>query len=118
MQPKWLFMDNNTNKILKDILICIENIDNYLGENKIFSEYDTNYLLQDAVERNLITIGEAVNALLKKTPDIAISNARKIVDTRNKLTHGYDEIENVQVWNIVIKHLPVLKQEAEELILK
>lgn len=111
-------MDNNTNKILKDILICIENIENYLGENKIFSEYDTNYLLQDAVERNLITIGEAVNSLLRKNPDIAISNARRIVDTRNKLTHGYDEIENVQVWNIVIKHLPVLKQEAEELILK
>ncbi len=63
-------MDNNTNKILKDILICIENIDNYLGENKIFIDYDTNYLLQDAVERNLITIGEAVNALLKKIPDI------------------------------------------------
>ena len=109
-------MDNKTNKILKDILICLENIENYLGENKIFSEYDTNYLLQDAVERNLITIGEAVNALLKKFPDIAISNARKIVDTRNKLTHGYDEIENVQVWNIIIKHLPLLKLEAEELL--
>jgi len=27
-------MDKNTNKILKDILICIESIDNYLGENK------------------------------------------------------------------------------------
>ena len=118
MQPNSPFMDNNTNKILKDILICIENIENYLGDNKIFSEYDTNYLLQDAVERNLITIGEAMNSLLKKIPDIAISNARKVVDARNKLTHGYDEIENVQVWNIIIKHLPVLKQEAEELLNK
>lgn len=109
-------MDNSTNKILKDILICIENIDNYLGENKMFDDYDSNYLLQDAVERNLITIGEAMNTLLKKNPDISISNSRKIVDTRNRLTHGYDEIENVQVWNIVIKHLPVLKMEAENLI--
>jgi len=111
-------MDNNTNKILTDILICIDNIEVYLGEDKIFSVYDANQLLQDAVERNLITIGEAVNLLLKKMPDIAISNARRIVDTRNKLTHGYDEIENVQVWNIIIKHLPVLKLEAEALILK
>ena len=111
-------MDNNTNKILKDILICIENIESYLGTNKLFSEYDTNYLLQDAVERNLITIGEAINTLLKRIPDIAISNARKVVDARNKLTHGYDEIENVQVWNIIIKHLPVLKQETEELLNK
>jgi uncharacterized protein with HEPN domain len=75
-------------------------------------------LLQDAVERNLITIGEAVNLLLKRMPEIAISNARKIVDTRNKLTHGYDEIENVQIWSIVIKYLPVLKEEVEQLILK
>jgi len=111
-------MDNKSNKLLKDILICIDNIDSYLGENKIFNEYDTNYLLQDAVERNLITIGEAVNLLLKRMPEIAISNARKIVDTRNKLTHGYDEIENVQIWSIVIKYLPVLKEEVEQLILK
>ena len=109
-------MDNITNKILKDILISIETIENYLGNNKTFSKYDKNYLLQDAVERNLITIGEAMNSLLKKTPDIAISNARKIVDARNKLTHGYDEIENVQIWNIIIKHLPLLKKEAEELL--
>ncbi len=111
-------MDNQTNKILADILICIESIENYLGEQKVFSYYDTNYLLQDAVERNLITIGEAVNNLLKKFPEITISNSRKIVDTRNKLTHGYDEIENVQVWNIIIKHLPVLKAEILNLIEK
>ena len=109
-------MDNRTNKILTDILISIENIESYIGNEKIFDIYDTNYLLQDAVERNLITIGEAVNNLLKKFPDIAISNSRKIVDTRNKLTHGYDEIENVQVWNIIIKHLPVLKNEVINLI--
>ena len=111
-------MDNQTNKILSDILICIENIESYLGEKKVFSDYNKNYLLQDAVERNLITIGEAVNNLLKKHPEIDISNSRKIVDTRNKLTHGYDEIENVQVWNIIIKHLPVLKIEILILIEK
>lgn len=73
-------------------------------------------MLQDAVERNLITIGEAVNNLLKNHPEIEISNARRIVDIRNKLTHGYEEIENVQVWSIVIKHLPVLKIEISQLI--
>ena len=116
MQQNILSMVNSTNKIIKDILICIENIDNYIGENKDFIIYDSNYLLQDAVERNLITIGEAMNSLLKKNPDITISNSRKIVDTRNKLTHGYDEIENVQIWNIVIKHLPILKNEVENLL--
>jgi uncharacterized protein with HEPN domain len=103
-------------KLLQDILICLENIDNYIGEKKVFTEYANNFLLQDAVERNLITIGEAMNLLLKKSPEIPISNARRIVDTRNRLTHGYDEIEVTQIWNIVINHLPLLKNEVEKLL--
>ncbi len=109
-------MDNRLMKLLKDISICIENIDNYLGEKKIFEDYDSNFLVQDAVERNIITIGEAMNLILKISPDIEISNSRKIVDARNKLTHGYDEIENLQIWNIIIKHLPVLEYEISKLL--
>lgn len=109
-------MGNDIKKLLKDILMCIVNIESYLGESKTFEKYDSNLLLQDAVERNLITIGEAMNSLLKKEPGIGISNARKSVDARNKLTHGYDEIENVQVWNIVITHLPVLKAEVKKML--
>lgn len=109
-------MDNEIKKLLKDILLCLENIETYLGEKKIFEKYDTNLLLQDAVERNLITVGEAMNVLLKKMPAIDITNAGKAVDTRNLLTHGYDEIENVQVWNIIVKHLPLLKSEVERLL--
>lgn len=46
-------MDIEIKKILHDILTCLENIENYLGEQKVFSEYNSNQLLQDAVERNL-----------------------------------------------------------------
>lgn len=56
-----------------------------IGSEKIFSIYEQNTLLQDAVERNLITIGEAVNSILKINSEIQISNARKIVDARNSL---------------------------------
>ncbi len=103
-------------KLIQDIIICLENIENYIGENKVFTEYSDNFLLQDAVERNLITLGEAMNLLLKKEPEIPISNARRIVDTRNRLTHGCDEIEVTQIWNIVINHLPLLKTEVEKLL--
>ena len=109
-------MDNSQKKLLKDILDCINNIERYIGSPRIFASYEKNLLLQDAVERNLITIGEAMNALLKLAPEIPITNARRVVDARNKLTHGYDEIETVQVWNIIINHLPTLKTEAEKLL--
>ena len=64
----------------------------------------------------MITIGEAMSLLLKESAEIAISNSRKIVDTRNRLTHGYDDIENLQVWNVIIKHLPILKAEVLKLL--
>ena len=83
---------------------------------KTFIEYDSNLLIQDAVERNLITIGEFMKQLLTVSPQIPISNSRRVVDARNKLTHRYDEIENVQVWSILINHLPILKNEVRQLL--
>lgn len=71
-------------------------------------------MLQDAVERNIEIIGEAMNNLLKIEPEIKISNSRRIVDARNKIIHGYDEIENAQIWGIIIKHLPLLKDEVSK----
>jgi len=109
-------MDKEVRKWLHDILLGIRNIENYIGEKKVFAEFDGNMLLQDATERNLITIGEAMGLILKKTPDIRITNARRIVDARNRLTHGYDDIESTQVWNIIINHLPLLRSEVEALL--
>ena len=43
-----------------------------------------------AVERNIEIIGEAMNHILKLEPDIPISDSRRIVDTRNRIIHGYE----------------------------
>jgi uncharacterized protein YutE (UPF0331/DUF86 family) len=50
---------------------------------------------------------------IKKT---TITNSRRIVDTRNRLTHGYDEIEATQIWHIIINHLLLLRIEVTNLI--
>ncbi|WP_462230917.1 HepT-like ribonuclease domain-containing protein [Mucilaginibacter sp.] len=73
-------------------------------------------MLQQAVERNIEIIGEAVNALLKIDDNIKITDARRIVDTRNKIIHGYDSIQPEQIWNIIINHLPSLKTEVRMLL--
>ncbi len=109
-------MDDRHKKLLTDIANCINNVEEYLLKTKVFFEYENNLLLQDAEEKNLITIGEAMGKLLILEPTIAITNARRIVDARNKLAHGYDEIENVQVWSILINHLPLLKKETIKLL--
>lgn len=109
-------MDNKYYQALLSIKVCVENIDNFIGAPKIYEKYDENLLLQQAVERNLEIIGEAVKRLLAINPEIKISNTRAIINTRNKISHGYDEIENPQIWGIIIKYLPILKEEVELLL--
>lgn len=109
-------MDNITKKYLFDIKMCIDNIEKYIGTPQVYENYADNDMLQDAVERNLEIIGEAVNNLLKIDSAIALSNARRIVDTRNKIIHGYDTIEPVNIWAIIINYLPTLKAEVKRLL--
>ncbi len=109
-------MNNKYYQALQTIKTCIDNIENFIGSPKGFELYDSNLLLQAAVERNLEIIGEATKRLLDINPAIAISNTRSIINTRNKISHGYDEIENPQIWGIIINHLPILKMEVENLL--
>jgi len=69
-----------------------------------------------AVERNIEIIGEAMSRILKKDESIQISNSRKLVDVRNRIIHGYDSVSDDIIWGILIKHLPTLQSEAEQLL--
>ena len=109
-------MNREISKLLTDMLSSIQNIEKYVGNSKIFDDYQNNAMLQDAVERNIEIIGEAMSNLLKLKPDFSITSARKIVNTRNKIIHGYDDIENTEIWAIIIHHLPILKDEVEKLL--
>ena len=61
-------------------------------------------------------IGEAANRILKIDPSISIENARKIVDLRNWVIHGYDKVDDVVIWSIVSRHLPILKKQVEDIL--
>ena len=63
-------------------------------------------------------IGEAVNNLLKLQPEIKITSAQKIVDLRNLIIHAYDAVNNEMIWVIIIRYLPLLKSEVEQLLKK
>lgn len=84
-----------------DIQVSINSIEDYLGERRVFADYLENKLLRRAVEREIEIIGEAMNKLLDLKPDLKIENARRIVDTRNWVIHGYDKVDDVIIWGIV-----------------
>jgi len=103
-------------KYLYDIKVSIDSINDYLGEKKDFNTYKANKQLRRAVERELEIIGEAANSILILEPDIKIENARKIVDLRNWVIHGYDKVDDIIIWGIIIKHIPILKKQIELLL--
>jgi len=103
-------------KHLYDVNESIDSIFEYLGDKRDFDEYLKDKLLRRAIEREIEIIGEALNRALKIDPDLNIENARRIVDTRNWVIHGYDKVDDVIVWGIVVNHLPKLQNEIKEFL--
>lgn len=85
---------------------------------KEFSTFKNDTRTRRAVERNIEIIGEATNRILQKDDSIALSNSRKIVDTRNRIIHGYDAVSDEIIWGIVIQYLPILKTEIAQLLVE
>jgi uncharacterized protein with HEPN domain len=91
-------------------------IDKFRENVNTFEQYEANAMLKSAVQWHLSVIGEALNNALKMDKEVIITNARKIVDMRNKLVHGYDEVEDNVVWNVIVKYLPPLKAEITSIL--
>ena len=109
--------DNHIKTWLYDILKSIEEIESYFESSaRIFEAYQNDLKTKRAVERNIEVIGEAMNRILKQGPSIVISNSRKIVDVRNRIIHGYDTVSDDVIWGIIVKNLPILKQEVQLLL--
>ena len=70
------------------------------------------------MERNIEIIGEAMSRILKSEPLISISDSRKIVDTRNRIIHGYDSVSDDVIWLIAIRYLPILEKEVKAILQK
>ncbi|MBD0350204.1 MAG: DUF86 domain-containing protein [Flavisolibacter sp.] len=108
-------MDIELKVWLYDIINAIHEIETFLRDTSEFAEYQNDLKTKRAVERNLAIIGEAMSRILNKDTSIQLSNARKIVDTRNRIIHGYDTVSDEVLWGIITNHLPILKSEVEQL---
>ncbi|MDE5983156.1 MAG: DUF86 domain-containing protein [Duncaniella sp.] len=112
-------MDKDPKKYLEDILVAIEEINSFVGQYpRRYDVFCNTPMLVRAVQMNIAIIGEAMNRILKINECISITNARKIVNTRNYVIHGYDSLRYEILWAIVIKDLPILKDEIEKIILE
>jgi uncharacterized protein with HEPN domain len=74
---------------------------------------------QQAVVMSLIVLGEAATKVMDKFPDFAASHAeipwRNMRGMRNRIAHGYFDINLDVVWDTVQSALPTLKLELDTL---
>jgi uncharacterized protein with HEPN domain len=109
-------MERNIKACLKEIEQAIQEIYDFLPKERNFPEFQKDLKTRKAVERNIEIIGEAMDRILKEDPKIQITDSRKIVDTRNRIIHGYDVVSDDVIWLIVNKSLPILEKEIKLLL--
>lgn len=63
-------------------------------------------------------MGEAINRILKIDSAFLLPNAKEIINTRNRVIHGYDSVTPEFLWGLVIKHIPILKKDVELILSK
>jgi len=110
-------MESNIKLWLADIKRSIVEIYEFLPVEEDFLLFQKDLKTRKAIERNLEIIGEALNRILRINSDINITNARRIVNTRNRIIHGYDTVSEDIIWALVIKDLPKLEEEIDRLLL-
>ena len=79
----------------------------------------TDKRTQQAVILNLIIIGEAASRLMDRHPDVPTANPeiawRAIRGMRNRIAHGYYDIDLAVVWETVTTALPELMRQLDSL---
>jgi uncharacterized protein with HEPN domain len=95
-------------KLLNDMLQAIVDIDSY--HLTTFADFNNDKKTQDAVMFNLIILGEAANRISKEYqeshPEIPWSS---FIGSNEVIVHGYGQVKLLIVWEIIQKHLPILK---------
>lgn len=109
MQPKVL-------KYILDIQSIIQEIELIKAKTQNnFKNFQSDIILQRAVERDLEIIGEAIKNLMLLEPNLTISSVKNIIGLRNIISHAYDSIEPEMIWGIIQKDILILESEINQL---
>ena len=75
---------------------------------------------QDAVIRNIEIIGEAARQIQRQAPEFVTEHPElpwtEMRSMRNKMIHGYFDVDVNVVWRTVKDDLPLLKQQIDHLL--
>lgn len=104
-------------KHLQDVLDAINDLEScFVNFPNRFDLFEKDIMRRCVVERKTEIMGEAINRIRKKDPSFEIPNAKEVINTRNRIIHGYDSVETEFLWGLVVRHIPELKKDIERII--
>lgn len=104
-------------KHLQDVLDAINDLEScFVGFPNRFDLFEKDIMRRCVVERKTEIMGEAINRIRKKDPSFEIPNAKEVINTRNRIIHGYDSVETEFLWGLVARHIPEFKKDIERII--
>lgn len=110
-------MDEYIAVYLMDVKMAIEEMESFFDDYPMrYDVFEKDFLRRSAVERKTEIMGEAINRILKINPDFPLPHAREIVNTRNRIIHGYDSVQPEFLWSLVIRHIPALKEDVLKIL--
>lgn len=110
-------MQPESAKLLRDVLDCAEFLRSFVAGREM-AELVSDRGFRSAVERELITIGEALSQLRQIDPETAakVSEIHRVIAFRHVLVHGYGAIDIEVVWSALTTKLDPLIVELEHLL--
>lgn len=86
-------------------------------ENISFNDFVSNQMRIDAVIRNFEIMGEACTRLSPEFKEkYSAIDFGPATSMRNRLIHGYDDVNLDYVWDTIKDNLQILKNEIEKIL--
>ena len=106
-----------SSKLLLDIQQALLDI-SLFTKGKDLAAYQADAMCRAAVERKFEIIGEACVRLRERFPESyeKLPDAPRIVGFRNRIIHGYDDVDDAIVWDVVTGKLPDLSAQVDLLL--
>ena len=105
---------------LDHMLDAIERIERYVVDVIDADDFKRRTIVHDAVVRNLEIIGEASRNVRNADPQFVATHATipwaAMSGMRNRITHGYFDIDLGVVWQTVRGDIPRLRVQIEALV--
>jgi uncharacterized protein with HEPN domain len=106
-----------SSKLLLDIQRALADIEAFTAELDL-TAYKADAKCRAAVERKFEVAGEACVRLRDRFPEIyeSVPDAPRLVGFRNRIIHGYDDVDDAIVWEVATTKLASLRKQVSTLL--